>query len=100
MSGADSKLPFSDIANTEKQFFNIFELGADIKLSVSRLLFPTFNKELFPASMYPKTEIILGSSLQENVGLDKQFFKVNLPRYLFQKNELCYKSHAILRLKF
>ena len=66
-----------DIANTEKQFFNIFELGADIKLGVSRLLFPTFNKDLFPASMYPKTEIILGSSLQENVGLDKQFFKVN-----------------------
>ena len=27
--------------------------------------------------MYPKTEIILGSSLQENVGLDKQFFNVN-----------------------
>ena len=66
-----------DISNTDNQFFNIFELGADIKLSVSRLLFPTFKKDLFPASMYPKTEIILGSSLQENVGLDKQFFKVN-----------------------
>ena len=27
--------------------------------------------------MYPKTEIVFGSSLQKNVGLDKQFFKVN-----------------------
>ena len=66
-----------DIANTGNQFFNIFELGADIKLSVSKLLFPKFKKDLLSASMYPKTEIILGSSLQENVGLDKQFFKVN-----------------------
>lgn len=66
-----------DISRTGDQFFNIFELGADIKLSVSRLLLPTFKNDLFPASMYPKTEIILGSSLQENVGLDKQFFKVN-----------------------
>ena len=66
-----------DIAKIGEQFFNIFELGADIKLSVARLLFPTIKKDLVPSSMYPKTEIIFGSSLQENVGLDKQFFKVN-----------------------
>ena len=66
-----------DIAKVGEEFFNIFELGADIKLSVARLLFPTFKKDLVPSSMYPKTEIVFGSSLQENVGLDKQFFKVN-----------------------
>ena len=67
----------NDIAKIGEKFFNIFELGADIKLSVARLLFPTIKKDLVPSSMYPKTEIIFGSSLQENVGLDKQFFKVN-----------------------
>ena len=66
-----------DIAKIGEQFFNIFELGADIKLSVARLLFPPFNKDLVQSSMYPKTEIVFGSSLQKNVGLDKQFFKVN-----------------------
>ena len=66
-----------DIAKIGEQFFNIFELGADIKLSVARLLFPPFNKDLVQSSMFPKTEIVFGSSLQKNVGLDKQFFKVN-----------------------
>ncbi|MDB4269623.1 outer membrane protein assembly factor [Flavobacteriaceae bacterium] len=64
-----------DIAQSGDQFFNIFELGADLKLSLPRLLIPFFEKELIPKSMSPKTEIIVGSSFQENIGLDKQFFK-------------------------
>ena len=64
-----------DIAQTGDQFFNIFELGADLKLSLPRLLIPWVQNELIPKSMSPKTEIIEGSSFQKNIGLDKQFFK-------------------------
>ena len=35
-----------DIAQSGDQFFNIFELGADLKLSLPRLLIPFFEKEL------------------------------------------------------
>ena len=56
------------------QFFNLFELGADLKLTVPRLLVPFNRKELVPSIMSPKTEIILGTTLQKNIGLDKQFF--------------------------
>ncbi|GIS21817.1 MAG: hypothetical protein CM15mP122_3230 [Bacteroidota bacterium] len=45
-----------DISRTGDQFFNIFELGADIKLSVSRLLLPTFKNDLFPASCIQKRD--------------------------------------------
>lgn len=64
-----------DIAQRGDRFFNIFELGADLKLSLPRLLIPFVQKELIPKSMSPKTELIVGSSFQENIGLDKQFFK-------------------------
>ena len=64
-----------DIAQKGDQFFNLFELGADLKLSVPRLLIPWVKKDLVALFMIPKTEIILGTSFQENIGLDKQFFK-------------------------
>jgi len=64
-----------DIAQPGDQFFNLFELGADLKLSLPRIAFPFLDSNLIPTTMIPKTEIILGSSLQENIGLDKQFFK-------------------------
>ena len=63
-----------DIAQSDDQFFNLFELGADLKLTVPRILVPFTKKELVPSIMSPKTQIILGTTLQENIGLDKQFF--------------------------
>ncbi len=64
-----------DIAQPGDQFFNLFELGADLKLSLPRIAFPFLDSNWISTIMNPKTEIILGSSLQENIGLDKQFFK-------------------------
>ena len=51
-----------DIAQVGDQFFNLFELGADLKLSVPRLLIPWVKKDLVALFMIPKTEIILGTS--------------------------------------
>ena len=50
-------------------------MGADVKLSVPRLLIPFSKKDWISSEKAPQTEIILGTSIQENIGLDKQFFK-------------------------
>ncbi|NDG46277.1 MAG: outer membrane protein assembly factor, partial [Flavobacteriia bacterium] len=64
-----------DIAQVGDQFFNLFELGADLKLSFPRLVFPFFGSEWTSLEMNPLTQMIIGTSLQKNIGLDKQFFK-------------------------
>lgn len=64
-----------DIAQAGDQFFNLFELGADLKLSFPRLVFPFFENTWASVDMNPVTQMILGSSIQQNIGLDKQFFK-------------------------
>lgn len=64
-----------DIAQKGDQFFNLFELGADLKLSFPRLVFPFFENAWTTPEMNPVTQIILGTSIQQNIGLDKQFFK-------------------------
>ena len=64
-----------DIAQKGDQFFNLFELGADLKLSLPRLVFPFFENAWTTPEMNPVTQMILGTSIQQNIGLDKQFFK-------------------------
>lgn len=64
-----------DIAQAGDQFFNLFELGADLKLSFPRLVFPFFGSNWISLDKNPLTQMIIGSSLQQNIGLDKQFFK-------------------------
>ena len=64
-----------DIAQDGDQFFNLFELGADLKLSFPRLVFPFFENSWTTPEMNPITQMIIGTSIQQNIGLDKQFFK-------------------------
>ena len=64
-----------DIAQKGDQFFNLFELGVDLKLSFPRLVFPFFENAWTTPEMNPVTQMILGTSIQQNIGLDKQFFK-------------------------
>ena len=64
-----------DIAQSGDQFFNLFELGGDLKLSFPRLVFPFLRNAWTVPLMNPITQMILGTSLQKNIGLDKQFFK-------------------------
>jgi len=63
-----------DIAQDQDRFFNLFELSSDAKLSVPRIMLPFVKGDLIPKKMYPQTNLILGTSYQKNIGLDKQFF--------------------------
>ena len=58
------------------RFFNLFELGADIKIKFPKIISPlpiSFEK-FIPREMDPNTQITFGTTLQENIGLDKQYF--------------------------
>ena len=62
------------LIGNQERFFNIFELGADIKLTLPRILSPFNTTKIIPKGMYPKTQIALGVSIQENIGLDKKLY--------------------------
>lgn len=53
-------------------FFDINELGVDLKLTIPRLFFPFNTEKIIPKTMFPSTRISISTSSQTNVGLDKQ----------------------------
>lgn len=61
-----------DAADSESKFFNISEIGGDIKLKIPRVFFPFKTDSIIPKRMSPYTTISMGGSNQNNIGLDKQ----------------------------
>nr|WP_200822860.1 BamA/TamA family outer membrane protein [Aquimarina sp. AU58] len=62
----------SDAIDGGQKFFNISEVGADIKLSFPKILFPLRTNKIIPKHMSPTTNLIFGMNVQQNIGLDKQ----------------------------
>lgn len=71
ISGRGSVGSSRDASGRDK-FFNISEVGGDIKLSFPRIVFPISLKSLIPKYMSPLTTLSLGFSTQNNIGLDRQ----------------------------
>ena len=63
-----------DVAVQKSSFFNLFEIGGDLRLRVPSLLIFSRYKNLIPVSQRPQTTISIGTSFQENIGLDRQNF--------------------------
>lgn len=63
-----------DFANPEDQFFNVREIGADLRLSFPRLFLPFKTNKIIPKTMFPNTLISAGFAKQQNIGLDKENF--------------------------
>ncbi len=61
-----------DASDSKDQFFDINEIGADLKLTIPRLFFPFNTEKIIPKYMSPTTRISIGASSQRNIGLDKQ----------------------------
>lgn len=76
ISGRGSVGSSSDAARSSSQdrFFNISEIGADIKLTFPRIFMPFDTENFIPKFMNPFTSLSLGVSTQNNIGLDKQNF--------------------------
>ena len=62
----------SQDANQEGNFFNSWEIGADLSLEVPRFLAPFGLNKLVPKRMSPRTMFTIGTSIQKNIGLDRQ----------------------------
>lgn len=61
-----------DLANPDNQFFNISEIGADMRLSFPRLFMPFKTDKIIPKTMFPSSYISAGFARQRNIGLDKE----------------------------
>jgi len=57
---------------TKNRFFNISEIGADVKLNFPKIIFPFGTDGIIPKTMSPFTTLSAGISTQHNIGLDKQ----------------------------
>ncbi|APY12842.1 hypothetical protein BWZ22_11910 [Seonamhaeicola sp. S2-3] len=60
--------------NPDDPFFDINEIGVDVKLTIPRLLSPFYTERIIPKHMSPNTKISLATTGQTNIGLDKQTF--------------------------
>ncbi len=72
ISGRGSVGSSKDAADSDSQFFNISEIGGDLKLTFPRILFPINTENIIPKFMSPTTNISFGASAQNNIGLDRQ----------------------------
>ncbi len=74
LSGRGNIGSSKDFANPNDNFFNVSEYGADLKLSVPRIIFPVSLDRIIPKNMLPATTISFGIAKQNNIGLDKENF--------------------------
>jgi outer membrane protein assembly factor BamA len=89
----------SDIASIDQQLFNLYELGADIKFRFPRILFPIDLDNLIPKNDKPSTEITFSATLQQNIGLDKQYFGASY-QLNWEPNTLVKLNLKIIDLEF
>ena len=88
-----------DGAKTEDRFFDINELGADIKLNIPRLFFPFNTESIIPKYMLPTSEIGISFTGQKNIGLDKQTFNGRI-RYNWLPKKNTANSLDLLNLQY
>ncbi len=59
-------------ADRDIGFFGTSDIGATVRLSFPRILFPLNTDKLIPKYMSPSTNLSVGVNLQNNIGLDRQ----------------------------
>ncbi|MBP2834085.1 BamA/TamA family outer membrane protein [Aquimarina sp. U1-2] len=62
----------SDAVDGGERFFNISEVGTDVRLSFPKIVFPIRTNKIIPKRMSPTTNLIFGINVQQNIGLDRQ----------------------------
>jgi len=61
-----------DLGNSEDQFLDILEYGADLRLNFPRIIFPFETENIIKNTMSPFTTTSVGFSTQQNIGLDRR----------------------------
>ncbi|MEM6686115.1 MAG: BamA/TamA family outer membrane protein [Bacteroidota bacterium] len=88
-----------DVADSEDQFFNIAEIGVDFRLNFPRFFFPFKTENIIPKYMLPTTVVSLGTSNQQNIGLDRQTF-TGFIRYNWQPTSKNTLNLELFNLQF
>jgi outer membrane protein assembly factor BamA len=87
-----------DAADNES-FFNISEFGGDVKLTFPRIIFPINTEKLIPKYMSPSTSFSVGSSIQNNIGLDRQTVN-GIYNYRWKPSKILTYQVDLLNLQF
>tara|TARA_R110001583_G_scaffold52821_1_gene163633 strand:- start:13115 stop:15580 length:2466 start_codon:yes stop_codon:yes gene_type:complete len=93
-----SFLNSKDAADNEN-LLNAWEIGGDVSLELPRILFPFKADKIIPKSMVPKTIFTLGTSMQKNIGLDKQKF-TGIIDYTWESTTTKKHSFQLLNAQF
>lgn len=100
-SGRGSIASSTDAAasDDENRFFDITEVGADMKLSLPRIFLPIDTEKVIPKYMSPFTNMSLGFSTQRNIGLDKQTF-LGILNYSWKPSKQLSNSLDLLNIQY
>ncbi|MCK0189444.1 outer membrane protein assembly factor [Arenibacter sp. F20364] len=100
ISGRISVGASSDPDIADNRFFNILETGADINLNLPRIWFPFVKtSRIIPNYMLPQTKLSIGTSFQQNIGLDKQTFN-NVFGYNWSPTDFKKNTLELLNVQF
>ncbi|WP_240324953.1 translocation and assembly module lipoprotein TamL [Lutibacter oceani] len=93
-----SFLDSKDAADNDK-LLNAWEVGGDVSLELPRILFPFKPDKIIPKNMSPSTIFTVGTSLQKNIGLDKQKF-TGIIDYSWESSNTKKHSFQLLNAQF
>jgi len=86
-------------AASNNSLLNAWEIGSDVSLILPRFLLPFKTNKLVPKKMSPKTTFTVGTSLQKNIGLDKQKF-TGIIDYTWNTSKTINHSLQLLNAQF
>ncbi|MGV6845730.1 MAG: translocation and assembly module lipoprotein TamL [Lutibacter sp.] len=86
-------------AATNDKLLNAWEIGGDVSLILPRFLLPFNSHKIVPKKMSPKTTFTLGTSLQKNIGLDKQKF-TGIIDFTWKSSKYINQSLQLLNAQF
>lgn len=89
----------SEDAAKKSDFFNAREMGVDLSLEIPRFFLPFNADKIVSKTSYPKTIFTLGTSLQKNVGLDKQKF-TGIIDYVWRSSKTISHSVELLNAQY
>ena len=101
ISGRGSVGSSSDAAkgSSKDRFFNISEVGADVKLTFPRIFLPFNTEKIIPKYMSPFTSLSVGLSTQNNIGLDKQNLN-GILNYRWQPSKVLSDRFDLLNIQY
>ena len=82
-----------------ESFFNISEVGGDVKLSFPRILLPFNTDSIIPKYMSPRTSMSTGFGSQNNIGLDRQTVN-NIVNYSWKPSKIRTYSFDLVNIQF